>query len=258
MERFRSRLKRWAPEPLLRVWRALRRAWRRRRRNALPLSWRLFGSLRRTRPIRRHFGWGHGTPVDRHYVERFLAAHASDIRGRVLEVGDRGYTERFGADRVSRSDVLHVEEGNPEATIVGDLTESSTLEREAYDCVILTFVLADIFEVRDALRSVHRSLRPGGVLLVAEHGIRSVSRYDYDRWGDHWRFTSLSLDRLLREAFPGGEVEVAAHGNVLAAVAFLHGLLAEELDDEELSVRDPDFELVLTARAVKSSGGSGG
>lgn len=28
-------------------------------------------------------------PVDRHYIERFLAAHKDDIRGRVLEAMDR-------------------------------------------------------------------------------------------------------------------------------------------------------------------------
>ncbi len=76
--------------------------------------------------------------MDRYYIEAFLAAHASDVRGHVLEVGDDAYTRRFGAGEVTRSDVLHVGEGNPQATIVGDLTHAEHIPSGAFDCVILT------------------------------------------------------------------------------------------------------------------------
>jgi hypothetical protein len=42
------------------------------------------------------------------------------------------------------------------------------------------------------------------------------------------------------------------HGNVLAAISFLHGLAAEELRPEELDHRDTDYELLITVRARKS------
>ena len=48
--------------------------------------------------------------------ENFLAREASSIRGRVLEVGDNSYTQKFGGSRVTGSDVLHIVEGNPQAT----------------------------------------------------------------------------------------------------------------------------------------------
>jgi hypothetical protein len=54
-------------------------------------------------------------------IERFLAAHAGDIRGRVLEVGEDLYSRRFGADRIGTQDILHVDDSNPRATIIGDL-----------------------------------------------------------------------------------------------------------------------------------------
>src|SRR4029453_14668409 len=44
------------------------------------------GTLRRTRPLSNDFGYDRGTPVDRYYIERFLARHQSDVKGRVLEV----------------------------------------------------------------------------------------------------------------------------------------------------------------------------
>jgi hypothetical protein len=41
---------------------------------------------------------------------------------------------------------------------------------------------------------------------------------------------------------------------VLAAVAFLEGLAAEELTAAELAVHDPDYPLVVVGRAVKRAG----
>jgi len=42
---------------------------------------------------------------------------------------------------------------------------------------------------------------------------------------------------------------------VLTAIAFLHGLAAEELRREELDYCDPDYEVLLTVRAAKSLNG---
>jgi hypothetical protein len=69
--------------------------------------------------------------------------------------------------------------------------------------------------------------------------------------GDYWRFTTLSLSRLFHEVFPRDRVEVKAYGNVLAAVAFLHGLAVEDLQREDLEYHDPDYEVTITLRAIK-------
>jgi hypothetical protein len=55
----------------------------------------------------------------------------------------------------------------------------------------------------------------------------------------------------LGECWPPEAVCVETHGNVLLAVAYLHGLTVDELRPEELQQRDEDFQLVITARAVK-------
>ncbi len=124
------------------------------------------GDLRRVTPIDAQFGEGRGQPVDRHYIERFLAAHASDIRGRVLEVATDDYTRRFGGSRVTHSDVIHADAGNPKATIVADLAEAHDVGSNAYDCFICTQILTCIYSVQDAVETTRRILRPGGVLLV--------------------------------------------------------------------------------------------
>lgn len=43
--------------------------------------------------------------------------------------------------------------------------------------------------------------------------------------------------------------------NVLVACAFLHDLAAQELKPEELDSNDPDYQALITVRAVKSVGG---
>jgi hypothetical protein len=74
-----------------------------------------------------------------------------------------------------------------------------------------------------------------------------------DRWGDYWRFTSLSARRIFECAFSEGGVRVEAHGNVLAATAFLQGLSSRELRPDELDHHDADYEVLITVRAVKDA-----
>jgi glycosyltransferase involved in cell wall biosynthesis len=213
-----------------------------------------FGSFRRLTPMSRRFGWDRGgLPVDRYYIEDFLTRHAGDIRGHVLEVRDSAYTRRFGGDRVTRVDVLHPTSDNANATIVADLTCAEQVPSDTFDCIVLTQVLPFIPDVPAAVRTLHRILRPGGVVLATVPGISHIIRYDMDRWGDYWRFTSLSARRLFEHAFPNGEVEVEAHGNVLAATGFLHGLASKELRPEELDQHDRDYEVLIAIRAVKRS-----
>ncbi len=51
-----------------------------------------FGQAASARPLSDDFGFSRGMPIDRHYIEAFLADHAADIRGRVLEIGDDAYS----------------------------------------------------------------------------------------------------------------------------------------------------------------------
>jgi len=231
------------------------RQWLRLQQRAVCLSpligWVRFGNLRRVTPVSRVFGFDRGMCIDRYYIEQFLGRHAGDIHGRVLEVADNAYTTRFGRDRVIKSDVLYVQEGNPKATLVGDLAGENSIPSDSFDCIIFTQTLQFIYNFQAAILSLHRILGPGGVLLATVPGISQISRYDMDRWGDYWRFTTASARRIFEEVFGPENVSVESYGNVLAANAFLHGLAQEELRPDELEFRDPDYELLITVRAVK-------
>jgi glycosyltransferase involved in cell wall biosynthesis/SAM-dependent methyltransferase len=214
------------------------------------------GDLRRTKPIARQFGFLRGRPVDRYYIERFLEQHAGDVHGRVLEIGDDSYTRRYGGGRVTRSEVLHAIEGNPKAAFVADLASADQIPSNIFDCVILAQTLHLIYDVQGAVRTVHRILKPGGVLLLTVPGISQLDEFgrpEDNVWGHtwYWGFTSLSARRACEAFFGESMVHVESHGNVLAAVAFLHGLAAHELTCAELDDHDPLYQLVITARAIK-------
>jgi hypothetical protein len=211
-----------------------------------------FGSFRRLAPFSRRWGKDRGgRPIDRYYIERFLADEASRIRGRVLEVGDDRYTRLFG-QAVAASDVLHVRPGAPGATVVADLSQSEHLEPEQYDCIIATQVVQVIADAEAAVRGMHRLLRPGGTVLATMTGIGQISRYDMERWGEYWRFTTLSAHCLFARAFDPRDIDVRSYGNVLAAAAFLYGMAAEELRESELDHLDSDYPVTISVRAVRS------
>jgi hypothetical protein len=215
------------------------------------VGWVRFGSLRRTDPIDENFGCGWGQPIDRYYIEHFLSQSSADIRGHVLEVADDYYTRRFGQERVSRSDILHHGQGNPRATIIADLTVANDIPSATFDCIILTQTLQFIYDCAAAVKTLYRILKPGGTLLITCHGISRISTHDMEKWGEYWRFTSLSARSLFTEVFPQNYVTVQSYGNVLAATAFLHGLNVQGLRREELDYSDPAYELIIGLRAVK-------
>ena len=212
------------------------------------------GMLRRVTPIGRSFGMDRGGPVDRYYIDSFIAQHQSDVRGVVLEAGGfTSYTKRFGGGRVTRGEVLYPKPGFPDGTLVGDLVSGSGIPEEAFDCLILTQVFPFIYELPAAAATCYRALKPGGVLLATLPGISQICAYDRDQWGDYWRFTDSAARRLFGDAFGPDHVTVQAHGNVLTACAFLHGLSRADLTVAELDHHDPAFQLTVTVRATKAS-----
>jgi SAM-dependent methyltransferase len=218
----------------------------------IPLGSVRFGDLRRVTPISENFGWGRGTPIDRYYIEGFLHRNCRDVRGRVLEIGDNFYTERFGGAQVEQSDVLSVESYNPKATFVGDLTLPGTLPEAAFDCIIFTQTLQYMFDPRAAVASLFRALKRDGVLLLTVPS--QGSQVDGAAWGVswYWWFTSAAIRRVLELSFRPEAVTVETYGNVFVATAFHYGVVVEEVEIGELDASDPGFSVIASARAVKT------
>lgn len=219
------------------------------RREAVWRRPRRLGELRRTTPLTT-WGSSRGGPLDRFYIGQFVEQHAADVRGRVLEIAGDEYVTRFGSG-VTRADILDVFDDNPKATIVADLVDAEGIAENTFDCLIVTQVLLLVKDIPAALRSCHRILAPGGVLLATTPGITRIAPIESQTLGQWWHLTSMSARSLAEDAFGVGNVEVRTYGNVLTAAGFLYGLGEWDVSREELAVHDPAYEVIVGIRAVK-------
>ena len=206
------------------------------------------GRIASLTPLSAHFGLDRGTPIDRYYIEKFLLDQSGDIRGVALEIVDSTYSKRFGGDQVTTQHVADINDDNPSATIVGDISDPKILPDQAFDCIVLTQTLHLIYDLKGVVRQLRRALKPGGVLLVTAPGITPARPAKDYRW--YWSLTPDSLQRLLAEAFDPANVQIHSYGNLFAATAFLHGAALEEIDTGRLDPVDPAFPVIVAGRAV--------
>ena len=184
----------------------------------------------------------------------FIGERAADIRGRVLEIAAPDYTTRYGTD-VKRVDILMAKEGNPQATIVGDL------DRRAADP-----------ERRVRLRDRDAD---AAVRLRRPRGAGHAASDPRARWG------------AARHG-PRDHEDLAARGRGVRRVVALHGPLRAPARrggfrrrerptsrrtatcsarrgsstgsppptsrPEELAARDPLYEVIVGLRAVRGAG----
>ncbi|MDR3740042.1 MAG: methyltransferase domain-containing protein [Terracidiphilus sp.] len=248
--------------PLMRLLPATFRAWLRGRKRTIERGLLAFdrvtdfGVLRRTTPYRPELGGRRGSYIDRYYIEQFLAAHRDAIHGAVAEIQGDEYTRRFGAERVTRSEVIDINPANENRTLTLDLTATAAAPEAEFDCILCTQTLLLIRDYKAAICTLHKMLKPGGTVLVTVPGISPVIRGGLiaGEGEDCWRFTTRSARQDFAQVFGEPQVEARSYGNVLTATAFLHGLVQEELTSEELAFHDPDYELIVVVAATRASG----
>jgi SAM-dependent methyltransferase len=198
-------------------------------------------------PLSDKFGFDRGKPVDRQYIEKFLAANKEHIKGDCLEIDNNYYTKLFGGDRVSKSDVLDVLTTNKEANIYGDLRKLDNVADNAYDCLIITQTFCLIDDYMAAIRECHRILKPGGVILSTNSAISPI----FDLENFYWTFSKNAYEYSFARVFGREKVKAGSYGNVLAGQAFWTGMAEQDLKPEELEFNDPKYPLIVTMAAVK-------
>jgi hypothetical protein len=204
-----------------------------------------WGNFRRLHPFSSAFGSERGTPVDRHYLHRFLQAHARDITGTVLEIQAPAYTQRFG-HAVSRHDTVDIEPSfSP--TFLCDLAAADVIPGDTYDCFLLPATLQGLRNLDACLRHALRVVRPGGVILASSASLVPLMA-DVP---DYWRMSAAGWLEVADRCWPGCEIDVRAHGNCLAATASMMGLAAEELTEAELDAHDERYPVVVTLACRK-------
>ena len=228
----------------------------------LPVGLKNFGDLHRITPISRRRGLDRsrsvrgipGQPIDAYYIEAFLERHRADMKGRVLEAGDSRYTRKFGGSQVSHTDVLDASRADkPGTDRFHWMAGGKDVPDRAFDCLILPHTLSLTYAVRSNIKRAYAALKPGGILLATLPGIRQVSHLDINPGGEYWRFTDTSAEELFGQVFGRENLEIETHGNVLAASGLLFGLEAHELRQDELDFNDPDYQVVISVRAIKKA-----
>ncbi len=197
-------------------------------------------------PVGKLFGQPRGGSICRYYIDRFLEKHKSQIKGKVLEIGDRTYTERY-KEKVEESYCLHFDQtfSSDEMDFYGDLRDGTGIKKDFYDCIILTQVLNFIKDIRNTPKILVDSLKPNGTLLITVSGISPISRLDMDRWGHFWNFTDAGILGMFEAE--NTECNTETYGNFKVACAFLGGMSYTELSEEDLKYVDEDFQVFIMA-----------
>jgi Methyltransferase domain len=218
----------------------------------------IMGDMYRTEPVSNVFGLERGTPIDRYYIEKFISDHSRVIRGDALEIGELRYLVQYSSQLTTKNILAPNENAvskseHADNITIGDLTKAEVLPVACFDTFVCTQTLNFIYDVTSSIRGAYHLLKPGGCFIGTVSGISQISRYDMDRWGDYWRFTTLSLTRMLGDVF-GGDVRVVNFGNALAAQFILQGVAVEDIPDSAvLDDQDDDYQVTIGFIAIKKT-----
>lgn len=154
----------------------------------------------------------------RSWVRRNLEQFVEGMTGkRILEIGSG--RQDLGRDAYSFRELFDASNEFVQSDVVPEYGHQLVDVRDigledAYDVILCLYVLEHVFEVEEAVRSMHRALAPGGTLVVAVPHL-----YPYhDEPTDYWRFTDHALLQLLR---PFGSVEIRVRGPRKMPIALL-------------------------------------
>jgi SAM-dependent methyltransferase len=200
-------------------------------------------------PLSVRWGLDRGLPAHRYYVRLFLEDFRDDMRGRCLEFQDSVYLDRVGGDAIDHVDVVHIDDSNPRATVVADLTQPNDVPPDTFDCIVCTHVLHLVFDAPGLVEGMHRILKPGGVLLCAA----PMTSMTDESENECWRLTRLGMEYLLERSFGKGNVQTCAYGNSIVAAGEMRGMIADEFTWKELHTHDLRSAVEICARAVKQA-----
>lgn len=147
---------------------------------------------------------------------------------------------------------LHVVGWGADVHIQGNLETGEGIQENMFDCLICTQTIQMIYDIHSVVRNIKKLLRPGGAALITASGISQISRNDYDNWGEFWRFTKMSMQKLLEDVFPHDNTEISTFGNVKTAIGFLYGLCQNDLKKSDFEYNDEQYPLIVAAVCKKA------
>jgi hypothetical protein len=211
--------------------------------------------MRRLQPF--YSGRSAGLSIIRYYWADFLEQHQADIQGYGLEIEETVTLRQYGGDGLIRADAIDLSAHSPEVRCVADLSRADAIASEQYDCFLIPFSTAVIYDIEAALYHAVRILKPEGVLLVNFWCMDYYFHRGLDMgtgaplYMHHW-FTPIQVHGLMRSlnlCEPNYQVKI--YGNLMARMAFLLNLPARDLTPGERDHVDPGQPLLVCVRVVK-------
>ena len=227
-------------------------------------TWPLVRQLRTTRFRRQQpvdGGQSDQLSIIRYYWADFLEEHRDDIHGHGLEIGETTTLHAYGGAQLTQADALDLAAHSPEVRVVADLSRADHVESERYDCFIVPFTTAVIYDLEAFVYHAVRLLKPGGVLLInfwsldfyLHRGLDmgTASKGHPPLYMYHWS-TPIGIHNLLHSlGLQSDNYQLQVYGNLMARMAFLLNIPARELTAAERDHVDPGQPLLICARIVK-------
>jgi SAM-dependent methyltransferase len=203
-----------------------------------------WGSLRRSHPICKRFGFSRGTPIDRYYLDKFVAQIRNRVVGATVEIGGaRQNRELYRLTNVSEYTAIDAE-AHDYVDVVGDAHESSLLAPDSADSILAFNVLEHCADPWLVARNMHRWLRTGGCAFCMVPNAQRVHNFPRD----YWRPLPDGVNWLFRDF---GSRELSQYGNPTSVIASHLGIAAEELTQAELDAQHPDYPVATCIVATK-------
>jgi len=232
-------------------------------------TWPLLRHLRTFRFRRlKPLGGGRSTGLSiiRYYWADFLEQHQADIRGHALEIGETTTIRHYGGDHLTQADALDLAEHTPEVRVVADLSRADHVPGDRYDCFVVQFTTAVIYDLEAFVYHAIRLLKPGGVLLINFWCVDFYLHRGLDMgtapkghpplYMYHWS-TPIGVHNLLHNlGLCENDYQLQVYGNLVARMAFLLNVPARELTAQERDHVDPGQPLLICTRIVKPVGWS--
>jgi SAM-dependent methyltransferase len=203
-----------------------------------------FGSFKRYGPLCPNYGYSRGTPIDRYYLEKFIAEIRDQVAGDTLEVGGRRENQKlYGFNNPHSYTTMDVEP-HPDVAVVADVHHADAFKADSFDTVVILNVLEHCENPSLAVANVHRWLRNGGRVFCMVPNAQRVHGAPHD----FWRPLPAAI-KLLFSAFSRRQLFV--YGNTLSTIASLMGVAAEELSPTDLDWHDRDYPVATCIIAEK-------
>lgn len=189
--------------------------------------------------------WPPLTPA-RAYIRDFLARYMPFVSEPCAEFNPPYYRPMVLATRRVRAenyDVIDLEPG-PGVTVVADIHDARSVPSDKYGTILCTHVLPFLPRPWDAVRELHRILKPGGLLLVTVAASHPLARDPQDCW----RLLPDGLAELLRDF---SKVEIHSYGNAATMAGSAYFLMTYHFPRRLMQTHDERFPLVVAAAAWK-------